>query len=113
MSAPTVYATEVRRAREAGLEPSDIAIATGSDTTTVASWMASRRSPTGERRTRLIDLLATIERASGVMDPKYVPIWLIRPVKSLDDERPIDLIARGETRSVLRVLMRLENDAFS
>jgi hypothetical protein len=113
MTAPTAYATEVRRVRDAGLETSDIATATGTDTTTVASWMSSRRSPTGERRIRLIDLSAIVERLRNVMDPAYVPIWLNKPVRSLGDERPIVLIARGESRAVLRIVAQLENDAFS
>ncbi len=113
MTAPTIYAEEVRRVREAGLEATDIAAATGADTTTVASWMASRRSPTANRRRRLIDLVAVVERATSLMDPRYVAIWLNKPVQALDDERPLDCIARGDTRAVLRVLARLENDAFS
>ena len=113
MTTPTIYSEEVRRVREAGLEATDIATATGSDTTTVASWLASRRSPTAERRRRLIDLVAVVERATALMDPRYVAIWLNKPVQSLDDERPLDCIAHGDTRAVLRVLARLENDAFS
>ncbi len=113
MTAPTIYATEVRRIREAGLEATDIAAATGADTTTVASWLASRRSPTADRRRRLIDLAAVVERAAAVMDARYIAIWLNKPVQTLNDERPIERIASGDTRSVLRVLARLENDAFS
>lgn len=113
MTSPTIYATEVRRVRAAGLETADIAAATGSDPTTVVAWMASRRSPTGERRIRLIDLSAIVERLREVMDPGYVPIWLNKPVRSLDNERPIDLIRRGQSAAVLRVVTQLENDTFT
>lgn len=113
MTASSIYATEVRRVRDAGLETADIAAATGADTTTVSSWLRSVRTPTRERRQRLIDLAAVVDRAIAVMDPDYVPIWLNRPVRSLGDKRPIDAIASGNTRAVLRVLARLENDAFS
>lgn len=113
MTAPTIYAAEVRRVRDAGLETADIAAATGVDPTTVSSWLSSRRSPTAERRRRLIDLVAVVERASSVMDPHYVALWLNKPIRALDDERPVERIVRGDTRSVLRVLARLENDAFS
>jgi len=110
---PTIYATEVRRVRDAGLQTSDIAAATGADSTTVSSWLRSARTPTRERRRRLIDLAAVVERASAVMNQEYVPIWLNRPVRSLGDKRPLECIASGSTRAVLRVLARLENDAFS
>lgn len=113
MAAPTIYATEVRRIRDAGLETSDIATATGADPTTVSAWMASRRSPTAERRRRLIDLVVVVERATAVMDPDYVPVWLNKRVRALDDDRPLERIAQGGTRAVLDVLSRLENDAFS
>jgi transcriptional regulator with XRE-family HTH domain len=113
MTAPTIYASVVRRIRDAGLETADIATATGADPTTVSAWMASRRSPTAERRLRLIDLVVVVERATAVMDPDYVPVWLNKRVQALDDDRPLERIAQGDTRAVLGVLSRLENDAFS
>ena len=113
MTAPTIYATEVRRVRDAGVETSDIATATGANPSTVSSWAASRRTPTGERRLRLVELSAIVERLAQVMDPDYVPVWLTRPIRALGDERPLDAIARGEYRAVLRVVAQLENDVFS
>jgi transcriptional regulator with XRE-family HTH domain len=113
MTAPSIYATEVRRVRDAGVETSDIAAATGANPSTVSSWAASRRSPTGERRLRLVELSAIVDRLLEVMEPAYVPIWLARPIRALGDERPLDAIARGDYRAVLRVVAQLENDAFS
>ena len=107
------YATEVRRVRDAGLETVDIAEATGVDRSTVSAWLRASRTPTGERRNRLIELSAIVERLQRVMDPAYVPVWLVKPLALLDDERPIEAIARGNYRAVSRLVAQLENDSFS
>lgn len=60
---------------------------------------------------RVLD--AVMARASLVMDAADVAAGLDTPTPALDDERPLDRIDRGDTRAVLGVLARLENDAFS
>ena len=107
------YATEVRRVRDAGLGTVDIAAATGVDTSTVSAWLNARRTPTGGRRDRLVELSAIVERLQLVMDPAYVPVWLVKPLPLLDDERPIEAIAHGNYRAVSRLVAQLENDSFS
>jgi len=107
------YSTEVRRIRDAGLETIDIAAATGADPSTVSAWLNARRTPTGERRNRLVELSALVERLQRVMDPAYVPVWLVKPLTLLDDERPIEAIARGQYRAVSQLVAKLENDSFS
>ena len=109
----TQWRHEVRRVRDAGLETVDIAEATGVDRSTVSAWLSARRTPTGERRNRLIELSAIVERLQRVMDPAYVPVWLVKPLTLLDDERPIEAIARGDYRAVSRLVAQLENDSFS
>ena len=47
------------------------------------------------------------------MDPASVPVWLVKPLTLLDDERPIEAIARGHYRAVSRLVAQLENDSFS
>jgi transcriptional regulator with XRE-family HTH domain len=107
------YAAEVRRVREAGVDTADIARATGVDPTTVSAWLHARRNPTGERRLRLIELSAIVERLAATMDPEYVPIWLLKPVGALGNRRPIEVIADGGYRQVLRLVDQLESDAFA
>jgi transcriptional regulator with XRE-family HTH domain len=107
------YAAEVRRVREAGLETADIATATGVDPTTVSAWLHARRNPTGERRLRLIELSAIVERLASTMDPAYVPIWLLKPVAALANRRPIEVIAKGGYQKVLQIVDQLESDSFA
>ena len=109
----TAIVEEVRRVRDAGVGTADIARATGADRSTVSAWIRDARTPTGDRRDRVIELAAAVERLSRVMRPSYVPIWLAKPNEALDDARPIDLIARGRFRAVARIIAELEEDSFS
>jgi hypothetical protein len=106
-------AEEVRRVRDAGVDTADIAVATGASTAAVISWISARRNPSGERRRRVLELSALVERLERVMTPDHVAIWLAKPLAPLDDERPIDRIAAGDYRSVSRLVAELENDSFS
>jgi len=107
------YAAEVQRVRDAGVETADIARATGVDPSTVSAWLHARRNPSGDRRLRLIELSAIVERLGDVMDPSYVPIWLVKPVAALSNRRPIDVIAGGEYELVLQLVEQLESESFS
>jgi hypothetical protein len=42
------------------------------------------------------------------MRPDYIPVWLTKPLEALDDETPIDVIARGEHVRVARLVSALE-----
>jgi uncharacterized protein (DUF2384 family) len=54
-----------------------------------------------------------VERLVRVMEPAYIAVWLHKPVPALDDERPIDLIARGESARVERLISALEDAPFT
>lgn len=113
MSAMTAFANEVNRVRKLGVATGDIAVATGSQPATVNAWARATRSPVGERRERLLELVSLVDRLERVMSPSYVPLWLIKPVQALDDRRPLDLLSKGRYRDVSRVVAELENDSFS
>jgi uncharacterized protein (DUF2384 family) len=53
-----------------------------------------------------------VERLARLMEPSYIAVWLRNPVPALDDERPIDLIARGESARVERLISALEEAPF-
>jgi hypothetical protein len=72
-----------------------IAAATGAKPSTVRGWLAGRSEPTGTRAERLIELAEMIKRLALVVRPESIPVWLQRPILALDDEKPIELIARG------------------
>jgi hypothetical protein len=43
------------------------------------------------------------------MRTEYIPVWLATSIEALDEEKPIDLIARGEYRRVARIISELED----
>lgn len=47
-------------------------------------------------------------RLGRVMDSDYIPVWLTRPIMALDDEKPVDVLARGEYRRVAQLISELE-----
>lgn len=97
----------------AQLSDTDIARATGVARSTARAWLAHTRSPTGDRAERLIELSALVERLARLMDPSYIAIWLRKPVPALEDEKPIDLIARGRYLRVAGLISALEEAPFS
>jgi uncharacterized protein (DUF2384 family) len=92
----------------AGLSDRMIAAATGAKPSTVRGWLAGRSEPTGARAERLIELAEMITRLTLVVRPESIPVWLQRPILALDDEKPIELIARGEYRRVAKLIAEIE-----
>ena len=103
----------VRIRRDGGLNDDLIARATGAARSTVREWLARRSAPTGQRAERLGELAAIVDRLPRVMPSDYIPVWLSKPIEALDDEKPIDLIARGEYRRVARIVSELEDPGAS
>jgi uncharacterized protein (DUF2384 family) len=85
-----------------------IAAATGAKPSTLRGWLAGRSEPTGARAERLIELAEMIKRLTLVVRPASIPVWLQRPILALDDEKPIELIARGEYRKVTKLIAEIE-----
>ncbi len=75
--------------------------------------MRRTRVPTGGRAERLAELSAIVERLARVVDPDYIPVWLRKPVVALGDEKPLDVLARGEYRRLSRLISELESPTFS
>ncbi len=95
--------------RAANLSDSDIARATGAAPSTARAWRNESRSPTGERAERVIELTALVERLERLMDADYIAVWLRKPIAALDDEKPLDLIGRGDYRAVAAAISSLED----
>jgi hypothetical protein len=77
----------------------------------VREWLARRSAPSGVRAERLAELSSLVERLARVIRPTYIPVWLSKPISSLDDDKPIDRIAQGDYRSVARLISGIEDQA--
>ena len=75
----------------------------------------ARRPQRAHGRTRrTVDELAEItKRLALVVRPESIPVWLQRPILALDDEKPIELIARGEYRKVAKLIAEIEYPGIS
>ncbi len=110
----TAFAREVAYVREVGhLSDKDIARATGAGVSTVGAWMRRARTPSGVRAERLAELSAMVDRLARVMDPDYIPVWMRKPVAALGDDKPLDVLARGDYRRLSRLISELESPTFS
>lgn len=108
------FATEVARVRDLGqLSDRDIARVTGAGVSTVGAWLRQTRTPTGVRAERIAELSAVVERLARVMSPDYIPVWLHKPIAALEDDKPLDVLARGEYRRVSALIAALETPVAS
>jgi hypothetical protein len=100
---------EARRVHDlTGLSDRLIAVATGAKPSTVRGWLAGRSEPTGIRAERLIELAELVRRLACVLRAESIALWMQRPVLALGDEKPIELIGRGEYRRVARLISEIE-----
>ncbi len=110
----TAFATEAVYVKELGqLETPDIARATGADGTTVRAWLRDERSPSGRYAERLAELSFIVERLARVIQPGYIRVWLLKPNATMAEDKPVDLIARGDYRVVSRGVAALESTPVS
>ena len=106
----TAFADEaVRIHRTAHLPDTLMAEAVGAKPSTVRDWLGGRSSPTGERARRLAELAEITDRLSRVIDARYIPVWMVKPVEALDDYTPVEMIAAGRAREVARLVSGLES----
>jgi putative toxin-antitoxin system antitoxin component (TIGR02293 family) len=110
----SAFADEVHYLRDLGhLNESQISRAIGVNRSTVGAWLRRQRAPSGVRAERIAELSSIVSRASAVMRPEYIPVWLSKPVPALGFEKPMDLVARGDYRQVAELLGELETGVHS
>lgn len=108
-STPSPFARGAAFVSEVGrLSDADIARATGATPSTSRAWLAGTRAPTGEPAERLVELSALVERLTRVMDPSYIADWLRKPVPALGDDKPLEVLGRGDYRRVAKLVSALE-----
>ena len=86
-----------------------IARATGAAPSTVRGWLRKRSEPSGARADRVAELASIVERLERVMRPEYIPVWMSKPIEALGDDKPIELIRRGQYRRVAALISELED----
>jgi len=87
--------------------------ATGGAPSSARRWLRGTRTPSGEHAARALELIALVERLVYIMDPSYIPVWLLKPIETLDDRRPVDVIHARQYRRVSRLVASLEGTPVS
>ncbi len=100
---------EAQRMHAGGLSVELIAHATGAARSTVRDWLIGRSVPRGPRAERVSELSALLDRLPRVMSANSISAWLIQPIEALDDDKPIDVIVRGDYGRVARLISELED----
>jgi len=105
----SALASEAQRVHSsARLSDRQIATATGAKPSTVRDWLSGRSAPSGARADRLVELAEMTDRLARVMAADYIPIWLNRPLEILDDDKPVEVLARGDYRRIAKLISELE-----
>ena len=95
-----------------GLKGIDIANITDVSKATVSRWKNGVIKPHPRTQFVLSDLHYVVGRLEEYYTPEEIRIWLYARHPQLDGERAIDLISQNRSEEVLRVLERLDAEAY-
>jgi hypothetical protein len=89
------------------LDSGDIARALNTSHCTVARWQAQEVAPRRESEERLLEVKAVIHLLREHVRPDAARLWIRSPNPNLGYGKPIDLIAGGEYRRVIGVILTM------
>jgi DNA-binding transcriptional regulator YiaG len=105
------YARIVAEVRDGGLSTSEVARLVGVAERQVRNWSTGGHAPSGRNRDRLLELHYVAQMLRDVYTREGAEIWLHGRKRSLDSQRPIDLLAAGKYEEVLNAVERLRSGA--
>ena len=80
---------------------------TGFSPRAVAHW-ASGRTPSGSAQKHLTELTRLFDALSDMVDAKAIGQWLKQPNPAFDGSTPLQVIERGETDRIWRMIWELQ-----
>jgi uncharacterized protein (DUF2384 family) len=89
------------------LDAGDVARVVGATSRSVARWHSSGSTPRRSSEERLLELKSVVDLLMEVLRDEPARLWLRSPNPELDWEKPLDLVARGEYRKVIGVILAL------
>lgn len=78
---------------------------------TVSRWRGGVSEPQPSTRDTLLQLWWLTTQLGELYAPADAHLWLFARHKQLGGERPVDLIQRGETEAVLKIISQLKDGA--
>jgi len=93
----------------AGVNPDDLAVATGVPDELAEAWLERHAAITREHADRIASLAAITRRMRTIVVADEVPVWLRRPLPALDGRSPLQAIASGDHAAVEHIVGFLES----
>lgn len=106
-----LYAQIVSQLREQALTTQELADVIGVNSRQVSNWASGQNVPRGDRRERLLEIDYIVKQLRGIYTREGTEIWLHGRKRSLDHQRPIDLMREGRFQTVLNAIERLNAGA--
>lgn len=91
-----------------GLRQETISRMTGFSLRAVAGWARGKQASTPVRRA-LVEMDRLLDGLARLMKPKEVGRWLKEPNPALDGSTPVQVIERGQTDRIWRLLYFIES----
>ncbi len=95
-------------AEKFGLRQETLSRMTGFSLRAVAGW-SSGKMPSAPVKRALVEMDRLLDQLSRLMKPKDVGHWLKEPNPALDGSTPVQVIERGQTDRIWRLLYFLES----
>ncbi len=95
-------------AQKFGLRQETLSRMTGFSLRAVAGW-SSGKTPSAPVKRALVEMDRLLDQLSRLMKPKDVGRWLKEPNPALDGSTPVQVIERGQTDRIWRLLYFLES----
>ena len=107
MKLPELPAIE-KIAEKFGLRQETLSRMTGFSLRAVAGW-SKGKAPSAPVRRALVEMDRLLDSLSRLMKPKDVGRWLKEPNAALDGSTPVQVIERGQSDRIWRLLYYLES----
>ena len=85
----------------------DVARVLRTSARSVARWASEGSLPRRDNEERLLELKAVVDALRQVMRDEPARLWLRSPVPALDYNKPIELIERGDYRTVIGAILSI------
>lgn len=89
------------------VDTADVARALGTAPRSVTRWTTAQTSPRRDSEERLLELKAVVDLLRTVMRQDAARLWLRSPNPDLEWRKPLDVIAEGDYRSVIGVILAI------
>lgn len=89
------------------VDTTDVARALGTAPRSVTRWSTAKSTPRRDSEERLLELKAVVDLLRTVMREEPARLWLRSPNPDLGWRKPLDVIAEGDYRSVIGVILAI------